>query len=764
MPSIKGTTPRLAKSDPGQASKLTGTSASPAAKIRETSVDNFPKLVRNANRSSSAFFRPQTHLLPDRLELHRAAAARTERDVVPPIYANTEHANAARAAAWLVAPQQASHKLTLVQLLTCSALRYSRLYGPHTQMRAQDMAPMKMYGEYSRMNGVGSVTPHTFKSLINRKNIKLMVLKNRTKEFGSREFSSSIRFRDQNGVIIIHEAVHERQFGFRPQKSNLNVRVDSNSKAAASIDVNPRKFFYVGNKNTKIYRVAMTYILPPYSDDHYKTRSSEVMAYSEQSAYEPHIFSETSFSHFDGQPSIESAKRNADVLCDILARVASRVFKVKPKEGYRSDKDAHIAKFSKHQWPVFDLTYKILLCLADIEKFQRSEVFEAVVDAVRCSLERLKTLEVNEAGVGTKSKNIVASESDPVKAMQMVFDALNDLLGNLRVEYGVKLYVPAAGQGHANDADQFNAVRQHPFSGLNIVAKYFDEEVKIEPGNIHDALNGSGFVESYAALRKTIECGTEVCHAEVIKPVAKLAEYLYGKPIPLVVLNVYQAPNTEIPVVAGLTTHSMPRKIRFDPSSWQVHIPIHLLRDTENLPSRFAKIAVDVAMAARQLAVRSRGGEHYGPVAGGMIDPGEATKILHLQMVGELADKNQVAQEPPTAVVEDASNPVVVSQRLFNSLVGTLSGDKFRGAQKCTLENHWHDLGDREVLKRIKDDAHQSVEERAHAARAYRAGVIARKEAEPMLALRREFGLQAKAMCTVEHTQAQTSGSSQSQS
>jgi hypothetical protein len=51
------------------------------------------------------------------------------------------------------------------------------------------------------------------------------------------------------------------------------------------------------------------------------------------------------------------------------------------------------------------------------------------------------------------------------------------------------------------------------------------------------------------------------------------------------------------------------------------------------------------------------------------------------------------------------------------------------------------------MLKRVMNDRSQTQQARQQAAMAYRAGVLARKYAEPLLAVRRAFALQANAMC-----------------
>jgi hypothetical protein len=74
---------------------------------------------------------------------------------------------------------------------------------------------------------------------------------------------------------------------------------------------------------------------------------------------------------------------------------------------------------------------------------------------------------------------------------------------------------------------------------------------------------------------------------------------------------------------------------------------------------------------------------------------------------------------------DDFSNDV--SKDLLSSLIGNsrtrhfqrhnhnLWEHSFHGAQKPTKENHWHQFGDRALLKEIKDDPNQSPANRQHA-------------------------------------------------
>jgi hypothetical protein len=366
------------------------------------------------------------------------------------------------------------------------------------------------------------------------------------------------------------------------------------------------------------------------------------------------------------------------------------------------------------------------------------------------------------------------NETDPTKALQLVLDELNGVVNNLRAEHGARLYVPANTTPMVEDKTHFDDAHQNPLAHAGIKGSKdefgfsFDESeeekpVEVTTEHIDATLKDSGFSQACLALQKTIQAGEEVTHEALTGTMMALANYLLGdtgKEIPPVVLNVYNAVRADIPVVEGLTTHSQSRKIRFDIAAWQVHIPAHTLAETSKLAGRLAKMAVDIAQAARSMQQMNM----FSGMAdkGGMIDPGSTSLavVAELQpsareqraaMTGSMFD----AMRRDDAAKESSGN---VSKDLLSSLVGgsktytfrarnhTLRSSSFNGPQKPTKENHWHNFGDRALLKEMKNDLSQSPPNREHADLAYRAGVIARKEAEPMLAVRRAFALQANAL------------------
>jgi hypothetical protein len=445
------------------------------------------------------------------------------------------------------------------------------------------------------------------------------------------------------------------------------------------------------------------------------------------------------------------------------------------------------------------------LRMADIEKYQQSEMGEQVSAAVHAAVKKLVGIEEDvaidkenatedsdstpevkdsfESSIATPclvSKNDTTQSSDegtpasahktssekaaeketPAQGLKSILDTLNQVISDLRAEHGARLLVPANTTAMVEDEIHFDAAHQNPIGHAKITP-FGSPDIEVTSGYVDTALAESGFAEANSALQVMIKEGREIPHEAILEPIMKLANYLYSdvkKKIPPPALNVYEAPNREIPVVEGLTTVSQPRKLRFDIASWQVHIPKHILQEPQKLAGRLAKVAIDMAMAAS--AMRSMHPSWDSMEDQGMVDPGSTSQAIQTQLQPskreQKADDHLSIKNMARSEIENDNK----TQLLLSSLIGTsntysfsgkgLWSGRYNGAQKPTPENHWHHFGDRVMLKEMKDSPAQSPANREHAALAYRAGVMARKEAQPLLAVRRAFALQANALSNKE--------------
>jgi hypothetical protein len=813
----------------------------PPPNVRETPVE-LAKLARRARHSACGPAQPGNNHGKHRLALARGLTAKMETDVVPPGPANTEYGKAARAATGVFSAltqgltreevilgtpsekhkdengqsqysrlpsewqsaiaidnrkklKQPAERLKrdqdyvlceddAVRLLLNSALRYMRLGGPHSQLPAQAMAPMHMRREVT--SGVGGYVAKN-KNSNDPRVVKEMMVNS---------------FFSPDGGSIAHEAVHEKQHSYK--KSTPIEHSESGARETTENEtVDARKNLHLAAKHT--IPTTRRFRLP--TNNRYLTQPWEVLAFSEQAAVQQHAWTggieatdknpiqfgsqEKNIILFGGKYNTLSAliRKMRRIAGDLFDKPTvyqqSRLFHSGKKDGDCMD---YVSEFKESQLEAFKITSKILLCMADIEKYQQSEMGEQVSAAVHTAVKKLVGIEEDvaidkknttedsdsmpevkdsfesstpssdedtPASAHKTSSEKAAEKETPAQGLKSILDTLNEVISDLRAEHGARLLVPADTNAMVEDEIHFDAAHQNPLGHAKITANYSGTEVT--PERVDTALAESGFAEANSALQVLIKEGREIPHEAILEPIMKLANYLYSdvkKKIPPPALNVYEAPHREIPVVEGLTTASQPRKLRFDIASWQVHIPKHILQEPQKLAGRLAKVAIDLAMAAR--AMRSMHPSWDSMKDQGMVDPGSTSQAIQtqlqpsnreikeyqLQLIDRI-EREKHEMRAPQFSVEDKNQ----TQDLFNDI---LNNDIFNGAQKPTPENHWHHFGDRVMLKEMKDSPAQSPANREHAALAYRAGVMARKEAQPLLAVRRAFALQANAISNKE--------------
>jgi hypothetical protein len=773
--------PKSSPTHTGASQSKTVTAAS--SRIQETEV-NLPKLARSAKRATTGLV-PNNDRINRRLELARGANALMERDVVPPLAANNQFVKASRAALSVrdtllsgltqrealtgrsekdeSDPESAYNKLPndtarqsyskaqkeklrdpkerlkldqapdqikddKVRLLLNSALRHMRVSGPHGQLPAEAIAPMRMSRDVMSNIG-GQVQASSVRT--NPSAVKHMYLNSA----------------GGGPALIAHESVHEVQFANR-----------SGDLSKRPIQPERKNFFSVA-QHTVPLRASIPLPMTKHGEDRYHTAPWEVGAHLEESALELNA-------HRDRGTAVQfGTKGDLDTFSDMLRTIAGSLFDdPKVKADAKGSRDnggmEYTANFDENQLPAFEATSNILLRLNDIQEMQRSKMMPQVAEAVHGAMENLKSE--------------VANESDSTKALQLMLTKLDGLAKKLNAEYGAELHVPANALDITGAVADFDEAHQKPLEQLKITgtrrgvaAPGSSLEAEVTPAHIDAALKDSGFSEAYSALQKAINSGTEIPHQELTEPVMKLANYLLCssiKKVPDIALNVYEDLNPEIPVVKGLNTTSQERKIRFDVASWQMHVPMHVLDEPEKLAGRLAKVAVDIAQASRtmmQMEVSALQGAIVANTDGkpdylfrkGIVDKGSASKAVQSQLqpggsgLSEKYDMDDDAKKVSGNVARDLLGSLIGSSKAYQFKgQDTLDNTTFHGPQKPTKENVWHNSGERDLLKQIKADPDQTPENREHAELAYRAGVISRKEAEPMLAVRRAFALQADAM------------------
>jgi hypothetical protein len=688
----------------------------PAPNVRETPVE-LAKLARRARHSACGPAQPGNNHGKHRLALARGLTAKMETDVVPPGPANTEYGKASRAAAgvfnaltqgltreevmlgtpkdkndqslyrqlpieWQGAIARDNRKKLkqpaerlkrdqnymlraddAVRLLLNSALRYMRSSGPHSQLPAQAMAPMYMRREVT--SGVGGyVKPQSNSN--DPRVVKEMMVNS---------------FYSPDGGSIAHEAVHEKQYSYK-KIASVEHSESHAPKTTETESVEPRKNLHLAAKHT----IPTTRSFQFSTNNRYLTQPWEVLAFSEQAAVQHHAWTgdvttadekpiqfgsqEKTINLFGGKYNTLSAliskmRRIAGNLFDKpTVYQQSRLFHSGKKDGDCMD---YVSEFKESQLEAFKITSQILLRMADIEKYQQSEMGEQVSAAVHAAVKKLVGIEEDvaidkenatedsdstpevkdsfESSIATPclvSKNDTTQSSDegtpasahktssekaaeketPAQGLKSILDTLNQVISDLRAEHGARLLVPANTTAMVEDEIHFDAAHQNPLGHAKITP-FGSPDIEVTSGYVDTALAESGFAEANSALQVMIKEGREIPHEAILEPIMKLANYLYSdvkKKIPPPALNVYEAPNREIPVVEGLTTVSQPRKLRFDIASWQVHIPKHILQEPQKLAGRLAKVAIDMAMAAS--AMRSMHPSWDSMEDQGMVDPG----------------------------------------------------------------------------------------------------------------------------------------------
>jgi hypothetical protein len=823
----------------------------PPPNVRETPVE-LAKLARRARHSACGPTQPGNNHGKHRLALARGLTAKMETDVVPPGPANTEYGKAARAATGVFSAltqgltreevmlgtpsekhkdengqsqysrlpsewqsaiaadnrkklKQPAERLKrdqdyvlceddAVRLLLNSALRYMRLSGPHSQLPAQAMAPMHMRREVT--SGVAGYVAKN-KNSNDPRVVKEMMVNS---------------FFSPNSCSIAHEAVHEKQHSYK-KSTPIEHSASGARETTENETVDARKNLHLAAKHT----IPTTRYFRLQTNNRYLTQPWEVLAFSEEAAVQQHAWmgdieaidknpiqfgsQEKNIILFGGKYNTLSAliRKMRRIAGDLFDKPTvyqqSRLFHSGKKDGDCMD---YVSEFKKSQLEAFKITSQILLRMADIEKYQQSEMGEQVSAVVHAAVKKLVGIEEDvaidkenatedsdsmpevkdyfesstpssdedtPASAHKTSSEKAAEKETPAQGLQSILNTLNEVISDLRAEHGARLLVPANTTAMVEDEIHFDAAHQNPLGHAKIIGQEYtdgdDLAIEIIPEHVDTALAESGFAEANSALQVLIKEGREIPHEAILEPIMKLANYLYGdvkKKIPPPALNVYEAPNREIPVVEGLTTASQPRKLRFDIASWQVHIPKHILQEPQKLAGRLAKVAIDMAMAAS--AMRSMHPSWDSIENKGMVDPGSTSQAIQTQLQpskrerkadDHLSIKNMARSE----IENDNKTQVLLSSLIGTSKTYEFSGSgiwrgSFKGAQKPTPENHWHHFGDRVMLKEMKDSPAQSPANREHAALAYRAGVMARKEAQPLLAVRRAFALQANAISNKE--------------
>jgi hypothetical protein len=735
----------------------------PPPNIRETPV-NLPQLARRARRAVCLPHLCKQGLAQPRLALRQGANALMERDAVTPRHAYTDYGHAARAAMGVFASlaqgvtrkeflhgeltqndenkapaeklQDPAERLRRDQdpellkddplrLMLLAGLRHMLVRGQ--QLGAEPAAPLIVSRDVKNGAKGGCVTPHLF----GKNTVDHMAINTSN---------------DRHTVLVIaHEVVHEKQFSHK-SKRNLNTKNYSINSSVTQA----RKNFFAATRNS----VNPLFFALFSSRNQYLTQPAEVVAYAEQAAFEQHHFKRNSPDAWWQEPPMEFGDDDDLKQLTCLLRYISIkiVDDVNPSAGDNvfgeNDCMAYRSNFSEKHFAAFDQVIHILGCLSDIDIFQKSEVGELVARVVHDALKNLQAMSFEEA--------------QPEKALECISTVLDRVIYNMKSEHGMRLHIPADASAEIAD---FEEAHQAPMGEAKLVANrgyIFDQTVRdnsdleLKHEHIEAALTNSGFSGVFSHLRQALIAGAKIKNIMLMAPVLQLANYLINddhiKIVPIAV-NVYEASSPYISAVEGLSTLGHHRKIWFDAASWQCHIPKYLLQDIDRLAGRLAKMAVDIAQAT----VNTRGHKCMNKTEADQDnnDFGFALESIQRQSVHK--DHHHQARKA-TLLARVDNHTEDQAQALLNGLIsksgqayqfkrsGTDSNE-FKGPSKPSAENHWHNYGARAMLKRVKDDPTQTPETREQAATAYRAGVLARKRAEPLLAVRRAFALQANALC-----------------
>jgi hypothetical protein len=741
----------------------TAATAAPQPRIRETPVDLAPRLARAhavafrhakhpikrhiADYAKQRLFGPDSKVTTPRLEAGRGLAASMEGDTIPPTHAETEYGNVARAALGLLSvlppgvtrtcletPEQltalqqrangaeeAPKDDEWVRLLVASTLRYMRSQSPHGQFNESVIAPMAMGRDFMDDTDAAVVRDVSDPTTIRGMQINTAVPMARV------------------GVLIAHETVHEEQlhskFDAQAKRQSARPNVENLSAQEPSAR-HPRQHFHAAAALTVSTKPA-----PP-SGNRYATDPVEVLAYLEQATAMQHA-------HGDSTALSATAAQHREVLVDLLKNIAKNIFEreyqtaivkeikgelvIKNEVNYFSSEQNNVddssESFLEKQYSAFKKLNGVLSQLSVIERMLESEVGDEICELVNESLAKIKD----------------AEQDDPLLVLDSISAEFAEHIQSMKAKHGARIYIPRGAEKPIYE-DAVEASQ----NSLNIICRtpgQTHQVIPITPEHVQTSLVNSGFSQACSALQKTILSGEEIPHEMIIQPLMLLAGYLFNHPkskIPPIALNVYSAP-AEIPAVAGLTVTPQQRKARLDTGTWQVHLPMHLLSDPEKIPGQLAKLAFDMAQAARSMVGIDAFILRFQEMeAKGIPDPGSQSEAISIQLKAISPDK---PQKPAADTAQGLLSSVIgASNEYETDEVGV--PNSFHGRDKPSAENHWHNFGERTLLKRMKDDPNETPQNRAYAEQAYHAGAAKRKEAEPLLALRRELGLQANALCS----------------